>query len=97
MSTDKVVVILVVSIVGAAVCAWQLRRALREPVDAEVQHDVGADSLRLLEELDAHLDAHFAKLAGLYERLGPPPGPDPMAAGLDRLRGAIRDEQAEAS
>ncbi len=52
-------------------------------------HDVGPDSLRLLEDLDAHLDAHAARLAGLYERLGPP---DPeWDAGLERLYDAVRD------
>jgi hypothetical protein len=55
----------------------------------EEEHDVGPDNLRLIEELDAHLDQQFAQLAGLYERLGPPD----VDAGCDRLRAAIRDEQ----
>lgn len=104
MSTDKVIVIIAVAIVGALVCAWQVRRALREPHKRDlivaaaqgrmplltgVQHDVGPDALRLLEDLDAHLDQQFAALAGFYERLGPPD----LDAGCDRLRQAIRDEQ----
>lgn len=52
-------------------------------------HDVGPDALRLLEDLDAHLDRHFAEVAALYERVGPP-GPD--LVGLDRLHQAVRDE-----
>lgn len=31
----------------------------------EPDHDVGPDALRLLEDLDAHLDRQFAPLAGL--------------------------------
>lgn len=52
---------------------------------------VGPDSLRLLQDLDAHLDQHFTQLAGLYERVGPPTFD--LDAGCDRLRQAIRDEQ----
>lgn len=104
MSIDKAIVIIAVSIVGALVCAWQVRRALREPLDrdriiaaarkrsafpTDTEHDVGPDALRLLEDLDAHLDQQFAALAGLYERLGP----SDLDAGFDRLRQAIRDEQ----
>lgn len=44
------------------------------------RHDVGPDALRLLEELDGHLDAFAAD--------------DPeVQAGLARLRAAVRDEQ----
>jgi len=57
---------------------------------APVVHDVGPDNLRLLEDLDAHLDQHFARVAALYERVGPP-GPD--LAGLDRLRQAVHGDQ----
>jgi hypothetical protein len=104
MSTDKVIVIIAVSIVGALFCAWQVRRALREPLKRDlivaaarnrmplltgVQHDVGPDALRLLEELDDHLNEQLAALAGLYERVGPPE----VDAGCDRLRPAVRDEQ----
>jgi len=105
MSTDKVVIIIAVSIVGALVCAWQVRRALREPLERdlivaaarrraallnEVKHDVGPDALRLLEDLDAHLDEHYARISHLFEGLGPPPS---RAAGLAQLRAAVRDEQ----
>lgn len=87
MSADKVSVIIAVIIVGAVVCAWQVRRALREPLKRDlivaatqgrmpllnvVQHDVGPDALRLLEDLDDHLDRQYVALSGLYERLGPP-------------------------
>ncbi|WP_030682115.1 hypothetical protein [Streptomyces cellulosae] len=37
----------------------------------EDEHDVGPDALRLLADLDAHLDQQFAQLANLYQRLGP--------------------------
>lgn len=47
-----------------------------------VQHDVGPDALRLLEELDAHLDEHVLA------------NPE-LAAGFDRLRDAIRDHRKE--
>jgi hypothetical protein len=105
MSTDKVVIIIAVSLVGALVCAWQVRRALREPLERdlivaaarrravllnEVKHDVGPDALRLLEDLDAHLDDYYARLSHLFEGLGPPPS---HVTGLRRLRQAVRDEQ----
>lgn len=105
MSTDKVIVIIAVSIVGAFFCAWQIRRTLRDPLKRDLivaaargrmplltgmQHDVGPDALRLLEDLDAQLDLHFTKLEGLYERVGPPPVD---LAGLGRLREVVRDEQ----
>jgi hypothetical protein len=102
MSTDKVIVIIAVAIVGALVCALQVRRALRDrlerdeivaaawyrterligttPVaDDEWVYD-GPDSLRLLADLDAHLDNYVAE------------HPD-VAAGFERLRRAVRDEQ----
>jgi hypothetical protein len=105
VSTDKGIVIIVVCSIGVLVCAWQIRRALREPLERdlivaaarrraalvhEVKHDVGPDSLRLLEDLDAHLDQQYARLSGLYERIGPPPG-----NGIARLLHAVRDEQQE--
>lgn len=61
-----------------------------EEAREETVHDVGPDALRLLEDLDAHLDAHAAQLAGLYERLGPPASE--WDAGLERLWDAVRDE-----
>jgi hypothetical protein len=63
----------------AVVCAWQVRRAWLAH-RAQQQHDVGPDALRLLEELDAHLDEYLLA------------NPD-VAAGFDRLRAAIHDEQ----
>jgi hypothetical protein len=62
-----------------------------EEAREETVHDVGPDALLLLQDLDAHLDAHAARLAGLYERLGPP---DPeWDAGCERLWDAVRDAQ----
>jgi hypothetical protein len=46
------------------------------------RHDVGPDALRLLEDLDCHLDAYLLD------------HPD-VAAGFDLLRAAVRDEQQE--
>ena len=57
----------------------------------ETVHAVGPDPLRLLQDLDSHLDAHAAQLAGLYERLGPPDSA--WDAGCERLWAAIRDER----
>ncbi|GAA3851891.1 hypothetical protein GCM10023084_02630 [Streptomyces lacrimifluminis] len=62
-----------------------------EEAREETTHDVGPDPLRLMQDLDAHLDAHAAQLAGLYERLGPP-GPE-WDAGCERLWDAVRDHQ----
>lgn len=106
MSADKVIVIIAFAILGALACAWQVRRALREPLKRELivaaargrlprltvpQHDVGPDALRLLEDLDVHLDKQFATLSGFYERLGPPD----LEAGRERLLQAIHDEPQE--
>ncbi len=106
MNTDRLIVVIAVCAVGALFCIVQVCRALREPLErdrivaaararaeqrtAASGHDVGPDALRLLEDLDAHLDAYFARVAHLFLELGPPPV-DP--AGLDRLRAAVRDEQ----
>lgn len=79
--------------------AFLIWRFCRDPrpkardVIAAARHDVGPDSLRLMQELDEHLDAYYARLAHLFEELGPPPGPDPMAAGCKRLEDAIRQDQ----
>lgn len=80
----------------AAALAWQVRRALREPSERDrivceaTAYAVGPDLLLLLQDLDAHLDAHAAQLAPLYELLGPP---DPSwDAGRERLWDAVRDE-----
>jgi len=89
----------------AAALVWQVRRALREPLERDriiaaarrrqgaPVHDVGPDQLRLLEDLDAHLDEYFARMSHLFEELGPPNVPDP--AGFDRLRQAIREHREE--
>lgn len=88
-----------------AVAFWRISRP-RRPSEAEraaeararvglppVDGYEGPDSLRLMEDLDAHLDAYASRLAGLYERLGPPPGSDPMwEAGRERLWDAVRDQ-----
>lgn len=84
MSTVSAIVatITVLAFVGAVVC-WRmslvLRRSLHRDQAADTV-DVGPDALRLLEDLDAHLDEYVAA--------------DPeLAAGFGRLRDAIRDEQ----
>lgn len=46
----------------------------------EDEHDVGPDALRLLKDLDTHLDEYVA-------------ADTELAAGFDRLRRAVRDEQ----
>jgi C4-dicarboxylate-specific signal transduction histidine kinase len=67
--------------VGIALC-WICRAHKRSQRWADTEHDVGPDSLRLLEELDAHLDAHVLA--------------DPqLSAGFDRLRQALRDHREE--
>jgi hypothetical protein len=78
-----------VFLVAAAVVLVRLCRTRRPYTPA--RHDVGPDALLLLQDLDAHLDAHAAQLAGLYERLGPP-GSE-WDAGLERLWDAVRDHQ----
>lgn len=102
MSTDRAIVIIAVIIVGAALGTWRVRRALssealftatqRRTGLAPDAHDVGPDALRLLQDLDAHLDAYFAGMSHLFEELGPPPADE---AGLERLRAAVRDEQRQ--
>jgi monomeric isocitrate dehydrogenase len=71
--------VIVLAVLGAVVCAWQVRRAWLAH-RTQQRHDVGPDALRLLQELDAHLDEYLLA------------NPD-VAAGFDRLRAAIRDEQ----
>jgi hypothetical protein len=102
---DKTTAIGVCYAVGALTVGFTLLWLLtRRPSEAEraaaararigmppVDSYEGPDSLRLMQELDAHLDSYMAHLAGLYER--PHIGLDPVhAAGLDRLRDAIRDQ-----
>lgn len=106
MSSDKILIIIAVAIVGALACAWQVRRALREPLKRDLivaaargrmplltglQHDVGPDTLRLLEDLDDHLNQRYAALSGLYECLGPPD----LEAEREQLLHAIHDEPQE--
>lgn len=77
-----VVAVLIVSLAGAYEWVDRARhrestrdRLIREAHEATV-HDVGPDSLRLLQDLDAYVAADAQ-----------------LAAGFDRLRQAIRDEQ----
>jgi hypothetical protein len=78
-----------------AVCAYEERLARKQAAAAlgADQHDVGPDALRLMEDLDEHLDAHFARLSPLFEQLGPPPADKGWEAGQQRLRDAVGDEQ----
>ena len=87
MTAETVIhVAITVFLVVAGVVLFRLCRTRRPYTPA--RHDVGPDALLLLQDLDAHLDAHAAQLAGLYERLGPP---DPAwAAGCERLWDAAR-------
>jgi hypothetical protein len=79
VTVPQLYTVIVLASLGAAVCAWQVRRAWRDH-RAQQQPDVGPDALRLLQELNAHLDEYVLT--------------DPeLAAGFDRLRTAIRDEQ----
>lgn len=76
-------------LLALGLCRAAGRASRAEEAREDTVHDVGPDALLLLQDLDAHLDAHAAQLAGLYERLGPP---DPAwAAGLERLWDAVRD------
>jgi hypothetical protein len=71
--------------VGMPAAYWRIRRAARadserDRIVAEAEAVArgewvytGPDSLRLLEDLDTHLDAYHAQLAHLFEELGPPP------------------------
>lgn len=90
-----VLVFLVVALTGAHWLACRLRRAAatRDRLIREACNSYqGPDSLRLMQDLDAHLDTYATQLDGLYE----PPhiAPDPvLAAGVERLWDAIRDQQ----
>lgn len=60
---------------------WQIHRAWKaEQAKHQDPYDVGPDALRLLQDLDTHLDEYVA-------------ADTELAAGFDRLRQAIRDEQ----
>ena len=63
---------------SAPVIVWQIRRA--RAAEPAVRHDTGRDAPLYLDGLDAHLDQYLLD------------NPD-VAAGFDRLRAAIRDEQ----
>lgn len=85
-----------------AAAYWQIDRAqrresMRDRIIREARetvHDVGPDALRLLQDLDAHLDDYAAQLGGLYERTGVAPALDPAwEAGRERLWDAIHDNQ----
>jgi hypothetical protein len=71
------------------------RAKARDVIAAARDSYEGPDSLRLMQELDVHLDAYFARLAHLFEELGPPPGPDPMDTGRERLLDAIHNDHTE--
>ncbi|MFJ2000306.1 hypothetical protein [Streptomyces chartreusis] len=93
-----VVTAIVVFYVWLAVCLY--RREQRRPLErdriiaAARDSYVGPDSLRLLQDLDAHLDAYADQVAGLYEQ--PPVSPDPvLAAGHARLTDAIHNDQTK--
>lgn len=83
------------TVIGVCLYRRERRRPLeRDQIIAAARDSYqGPDSLRLMQDLDAHLDAYAAQLADLYERLGPPPGPDPVDAGMERLWDAVRDQQ----
>jgi hypothetical protein len=89
VSTSQALTITTIAVFTALALAWQILTAW---AGDDEEHDVGPDGLRLLEDLDAHLDAHFARLAPLFEELGPPPAD---AAGCDRLRDAIRQQRED--
>jgi hypothetical protein len=76
-------------LLALGLCRAAGRASRAEEAREETVHDVGPDALLLLQDLDAHLDAHAARLAGLYERLGPPD--PPWDAGRERLWDAARD------
>lgn len=58
----------------------ELERNRRRQIARNV-HDVGPDALRLLQDLDDHLDRYFAELSPLFEQLGPPPTTDHTTEG----------------
>ena len=95
-----VVVFLVVVLTAAHWVICRLRRAastrdrlIREAHQRADSYE-GPDSLRLLEDLEAHMKAYGKAVADLYEPVGPSPGPDPMwDAGCERLWDAVRDNQ----
>lgn len=94
MSTERVLVIIAVCIVGTAFCAWQVRRALREPLErdrlaADARH-YAAPLFGTGPDPDAE-PGHDVVLQDECELIWSVPVIDP--AGLERLRTAVRDEQ----
>lgn len=96
-----IAVVLVASGITLIRLDFQPRPSLKERIAAararvgrgapERQYD-GPDSLRLMQDLDTHLDEYFAELSHLFEELGPPPT---SAEGLAQLKRAIRDEHTK--
>jgi hypothetical protein len=94
-TTEAALIVVVVVGVALAGSYFVVEKAKRQPseraqiiaaarartgLDADDEHDVGPDALRLLEALDAHLDGYLVQ------------HPD-VADGFARLRQAVRDEQ----
>jgi CHASE3 domain sensor protein len=80
-SLEAFVIVCVVLLVGTPVCLWQIHRAWRaEQAKNDDPYEVGPDALRLLQDLDTHLDEYVA-------------ADTELAAGFARLRAAVRDEQ----
>lgn len=78
------------ALLGKATIRWRQTRGA---------HDVGPDSLRLLEDTAADITVYVAEDPDLWDAFGPhTPMPDLTAhpdtnTGLERLRRAVRDEQ----
>ena len=103
-STEAVLILAAVVAVSGGGTVVVLRRAKqREPEPARIVREArarfglppadeyeGSDSLRLLEETDAHLNAHVLANRELLAHFHPY-----VARGLDRLRDAIRDEHTD--
>jgi hypothetical protein len=79
----------IIAVLAAVGLVWQHRRDHAKPdprsrriTEASTRHDVGPDALRLLEDLDAHLDEYLLA------------NPE-VAAGFDQLRDAINEHRKE--
>lgn len=92
MSTFLAAVFWAVWLVGTLFCAWKALNALADR-KREQRHDVGPDTLRLLQKLDAHLDEYADADPDLIEVFGSH-APD-RDAGCDRLRNALRQHREE--
>lgn len=69
------------------------RESTRDRIIREAHEPAGPDALRLLEDLDTHLDTYSASVRGFYDdSLLALTGPE-LDASCDRLRAALRDEQ----